>query len=121
MNKKTRFSSTQVKFPKRILLLLFIFAILFYFVGANYITMHESIHYTIYDRYDLESNVSIDMKTLSGEVIIGNRTEYSEKCNDACKQLHAFNDIIGYNTMLLIINFWAMFLGWLAYKKIFRK
>ena len=82
--------------------------IFFYLIGVMFITSHEVIHYQIFSRYNVESNMDFDFFPIPRGVVtpIG---DY-KLCNDSCKAQHALNDIIGYNlvvfmSFLLVLNY----------------
>lgn len=71
-----------------------------YSIAIMFITSHEVIHYSIFARYDIESEMSFDFFPVPRGVVIP-FGDY-ELCNDSCKFQHALNDIIGYNLVVLI-------------------
>ena len=103
---------------KNFLLMLFLIGIWGYVIGSSYIISHETIHGKIYERYNISSNISIHAKSLTGEVW-ASRGEFFGKCNDYCRLSHAMNDVIGYNTKILIFNTWALLMVYLAYRRLY--
>ena len=88
-------------------------------VSANYLVSHEAIHAKIYDRYGADPKVKLDFLTVSGVTYIS--AEDVGKCNDNCKTHHAFNDIIGYNTAIMITSTWGMFIVYMAYRMLYHE
>lgn len=77
----------------------------FYFVALENLYDHELIHKKIFDTYGIENNLSINYRTLGGNVTVENY----EDCNDACLTQNRFNDIINYNVTTIIHTFFLLF------------
>jgi len=102
------------------LFLLFLFLSSFFTIGLLYLQSHEQIHWKIYQRYDIDSYIQYDSLLLSAKTEANPNELF--KCNDSCKLHHALNDIIGYNTRVLLFQSWALFLiGIILIYIIFRK
>ena len=84
MNKKTRFDLKKVIY---IITLIFFL----YLVGFKYITSHEFIHQSIFNKYNISSETTLTYG-LNGFT----QPDSYEKCNDTCKSLNIWNDIVGY-------------------------
>jgi len=82
--------------------------IFIYLIGIMFITSHEVIHYSIFARHGVESEMSFDFFPIPRGMVIP--TGNYELCNDSCKFQHALNDIVGYNlvmfmSFLLVLNY----------------
>ena len=106
----------KFNFKKLIFILLFI--ILIYSISMTYIIQHEAIHYKIFERYGVNSEIKINW-LVSGEVN-PNPADYI-KCNDYCKLSHALNDIISYSACLLIMSAFFIFVLNLVKEMIWKK
>ena len=84
---------------KKVIYTIIILAFL-YSIAIMFITSHEAIHYQIFARYDVESEISFDFFPVPKGVVVP-FGDY-KLCNDSCKLQHALNDIIGYNLVVLI-------------------
>ena len=97
--------------------MLIVILLLWYIAGVNYINMHEHVHKVIYTRHGIES------ATVSEDNFYLSATTYPKSlkdCEGVCALSHAINDAVGYNTAVLCLNFWLMFIAWLTYKRLYK-
>lgn len=87
-----------------------IFLLAIYVVMMNHISLHEAIHKSIWEDYDINSTIEINFKTISGTTT-ADLNEYNNKCNDYCKFQHNLNDIVGYNIVTLVLFTLVIFAG----------
>lgn len=90
---------SKFNFRKLIFVVFFIFLI--YIISMTYIIQHETIHYKIFERYGIESKITISW-LVSGEVN-PNPADYV-KCTEICKLSQALVDIVSYSIALLIMS-----------------
>ncbi len=105
---------TIIKTICKIVIFLLIVLTVSYIFGLGYISNHENIHAKIFKTYGIESQIKIDY-WLSGSTI----PESYNGCNDYCLMQHRNNDIVGYNTIIIIFTLWAIFLCYLLFKVMF--
>jgi len=96
----------------KISFVLFLIGGSYYFVGLMNLYDHEKIHEKIFDTYGIENNLTINYRSLEGNVT----AESYKDCNDACLTQHRFNDIINYNADLVVQTGYALFICWLVVK-----
>jgi hypothetical protein len=87
--------------------IILLIAAVMYFNGIMSLNVHEEIHKQIFRNYDVSSTIQLNYLTLTG-VTTPNMTQYNKYCNESCNNLNVENEIIGYNTILLIISLWLM-------------
>lgn len=98
-----------------IIFMIILFISFYYLVGLKYLTTHESIHSRIFRDYGIDSSVEYDFLRLDGNVTPGTKV----RCEDACIMQNRFNDIIGYNTNVLIFCLFSLLFIYIMYKLLF--
>lgn len=83
---------------KFLILIFSLFLILFYIGNA-----HEDVHISIFHNYGIDSQKGYYLKIFPSKTIVDS-SEYNLKCNEKCKELHTWNEIIGYNVISLILG-----------------
>ena len=90
------------------MLLVLAFLAIMYTSNMNHVVVHEYVHSKIYEAYDIESNISIDYVQMSGLTTVSGK-DYAEKCaGTACQTLQEQNEIVSYNTGMIIVAIYGM-------------
>lgn len=83
---------------------------LFYVSILTITVQHEEVHRQIFERYDIESEVTIHYLRPWG--VMGTTTplstqEYYERCSEFCVLAHNQNEIVGYHLYALLVTIFA--------------
>jgi hypothetical protein len=80
--------------------MMILMAVIVYTVSLGFVIQHENVHKAINYNYGMDSEIYIDYWTMSGYT-----TSSGEKCDDNCRMLHSYNEIVSYNmdAMMLAI------------------
>lgn len=98
------------------LLIMYSLIIVFaYIVGFSYTGYHEIIHQGIFTRFNVSSYISINRLTLSGQTVPEN--DNCLKINE-CELENRINDIVGYNSALIIFTMFFILAIYIFYKVI---
>jgi len=92
-------------------ILMFMWGLCFFLVGYQHISQHENVHQAIFLNYGLESNITINdpltilLSSVGGYTvpIIPEGANYSDFCGEICESLHSQNEIVGYNTVSVML------------------
>ena len=89
-----------------------------YLIGQGAVYNHELMHKKIFSRFNISSEISIDYKTLSGVT-----TPENDNClkNDICGLEHQINDIVYYNSALIVFTLFFIFTLFMTFKIMFEK
>lgn len=97
-------------------------AVIFYLVSSYYqVYMHEIVHQTIFENYNIESKIHFNIfnkEFFRGTVATTTPTNLSdyEKCDDYCRMTHGITESIGYQLESIILSMWLIVIFWLGYK-----
>ncbi len=83
---------------------------LFLFNGIAFVHIHEVIHVTIYESYDIDSEIEWDLWN-GRAYTTPNQTQYRRKCNERCRFSQDLAEIIGYNVGALMLTAWVVVLS----------